>query len=251
MFSKIAALFKKEQPPEPKQKITQNRYEGELVNGVRHGTGTMYYANGDIYKGKWHNGVVHGFGEFYHAKSGARYVGEFSNSKFSGHGKMTYANGNVYDGHFLNGKREGDGTLSCSDGRRFEGNWLNDQMIGYGTCYFPDGRVYRGMYVNNVATDGFMTQKNKHGDWVLERYSPKPKYEAGSGITYEVILLSYPDECKMRTIKEVREITGYGLAMAKDIVENVPQWIKRGVSLDEAQQAKSLLEAAGAQVEIK
>ena len=56
---------------------------------------------------------------------------------------------------------------------------------------------------------------------------------------------------KIKVIKEVRGITGAGLAEAKAIVEGVPAKIKEAVSKDEAEEIKAKLEAVGAKVEIK
>jgi len=52
-------------------------------------------------------------------------------------------------------------------------------------------------------------------------------------------------------IKEVRAITGLGLAESKALVESAPKAIKEGVSKAEAEELKTKLEAAGAKVELK
>ena len=56
---------------------------------------------------------------------------------------------------------------------------------------------------------------------------------------------------KIKVIKEVRGITGAGLAEAKALVEGVPTKLKEGVSKEEAEEIKAKLEAVGAKVEIK
>lgn len=66
----------------------------------------------------------------------------------------------------------------------------------------------------------------------------------------DVILSSFGDK-KVAVIKEVRGITGLGLKEAKDLVEGAPSPIKEGVSKDEAEEIKTKLEGAGAQVEVK
>ena len=52
-------------------------------------------------------------------------------------------------------------------------------------------------------------------------------------------------------IKVVREITGLGLKEAKDAVDGAPKVIKEGASKDEAEEAKTKLEAEGAKVTLK
>ncbi len=55
---------------------------------------------------------------------------------------------------------------------------------------------------------------------------------------------------KVAVIKAVKEITGLGLGEAKAIVDGAPMAVKEKVSKDEAENAKKLLEEAGATVEL-
>lgn len=38
----------------------RNMYDGDFVNGLRHGFGTFYYANGAKYEGGWKDNMKHG-----------------------------------------------------------------------------------------------------------------------------------------------------------------------------------------------
>ena len=67
---------------------------------------------------------------------------------------------------------------------------------------------------------------------------------------FDVVMTSFGAE-KVKVIKEVRSITGLGLAEAKALVEGVPAKIKEGVNKDEANELKDKLTAAGAVVEVK
>ena len=67
--------------------------------------------------------------------------------------------------------------------------------------------------------------------------------------TFDVVLKAVGEK-KIQVIKEVRALTTLGLKEAKDLVDNAPKNVKQGVSKDEAEEAKSKLEAAGATVEI-
>ena len=67
---------------------------------------------------------------------------------------------------------------------------------------------------------------------------------------FDVVMTSFGAE-KIKVIKEVRAITGAGLAEAKAIVEGVPAKIKEGISKEDAEALKAQLEAVGATVEIK
>ena len=67
---------------------------------------------------------------------------------------------------------------------------------------------------------------------------------------FDVVMTSFGDQ-KIKVIKEVRGITGLGLADAKAMVEKVPATIKEGISKEDAEAMKAQLEAVGATVEIK
>ena len=67
---------------------------------------------------------------------------------------------------------------------------------------------------------------------------------------FDVVMTSFGAE-KIKVIKEVRGITGLGLAEAKALVEGVPAKIKEGITKEEAEEIKGKLEAVGAKVELK
>ena len=67
---------------------------------------------------------------------------------------------------------------------------------------------------------------------------------------FDVVMTDFGAE-KIKVIKEVRGITGLGLAEAKAMVEGVPAKIKEGASKEEAEEIKAKLEAIGAKVELK
>ena len=67
---------------------------------------------------------------------------------------------------------------------------------------------------------------------------------------FSVILVA-AGASKINVIKEVRAITGLGLKEAKDLVDAGGKAVKEGVDKAEADEIKSKLEAAGAEVELK
>jgi len=67
---------------------------------------------------------------------------------------------------------------------------------------------------------------------------------------FDVVMTDFGAE-KIKVIKEVRGITGLGLAEAKAMVEGIPAKIKEAVSKEEAEDIKGKLEAVGAKVELK
>ena len=68
---------------------------------------------------------------------------------------------------------------------------------------------------------------------------------------FDVVLAGFDAAQKIKVIKEIRGITGLGLAEAKAMVEKVPVAVKEGISKEDAEALKAQLEAVGAAVEIK
>ena len=67
---------------------------------------------------------------------------------------------------------------------------------------------------------------------------------------YDVILTAAGQQ-KINVIKAVRGITDLGLKEAKELVDSAPKAIKEGIPESEANEIKSQLEEAGAEVELK
>ena len=67
---------------------------------------------------------------------------------------------------------------------------------------------------------------------------------------FDVVLTGAGDK-KMQVIKVVRAVTGLGLKEAKDLVDAAPKPVLEKVSKEDAEKAKSDLEAVGAVVELK
>ena len=84
-------------------------YEGDVVQGIRHGEGT--YKNptlGCEFIGEWRNGLRHGTGTlFYNAERTSYYKGTFVDGKRHGHGRVVYKSGSVYDGSWEDDKKSG------------------------------------------------------------------------------------------------------------------------------------------------
>lgn len=73
---------------------------------------------------------------------------------------------------------------------------------------------------------------------------------AAEKTSFDVVLKS-AGQAKLQVIKAVKEIAGLSLGDAKALVDGAPKNVKEGVSKEEAEQIKSQLEDAGAEVEIK
>lgn len=75
---------------------------------------------------------------------------------------------------------------------------------------------------------------------------------ASESTEFKVILEGpVPDDKKIGVIKAVREVTGFGLKEAKDLVEGAPKDLKASAPKAEADEIAKKLQAAGAKVTLK
>ena len=65
------------------------------------------------------------------------------------------------------------------------------------------------------------------------------------------VVLTAPGGSKLQVVKAVKELTGFGLKEAKELVDCAPKAVNEGVGKDEAEGIKKALEEAGAEVELK
>ena len=130
-------------------------YEGEILNGKRHGHGTYTWAYGDTYEGDWKDGKRCGRGkliQYGKSPSGETYIkysydGEWLDSKEHGHGICVegdfgmYKNDKVYEGEWVNGKRQGRFVwyLTNSNGGRYINFYEDGNLIE--TCIPYDERI--------------------------------------------------------------------------------------------------------------
>ena len=119
-------------------------YEGQFINGKRHGIGKYIYRNGDIYEGYW------------------------SDDMRNGYGYIKFFNGDWYQGMFVKDIRHGIGIYFEQKGYEYYlGEWVEDNKEGVATIYnqnwYYQGSVKDGVkvgyatfiYEDNIYTGGF------------------------------------------------------------------------------------------------
>ena len=144
-------------------------YEGEYLNGDRHGNVKEYdfsklntffnfhkyllkfeveYINGKVWNGK---GYDRNEKLIFEIKEGKGYIKEFDND------------GNLkFEGKYLNGERNGKGKEYDDDGNlKFEGKYLNGDKHGKGKEYDDDGNLkFEGEYLKGKIWNGKGYNKN-------------------------------------------------------------------------------------------
>jgi hypothetical protein len=128
-------------------------YDGQTLNGMKHGSGTLTYSNGTVYKGDFVKDKKHGYGIYTDAK-GLIYEGEFHDNGPHGKGKLTYPNGNIYIGDFRNSWISGTGILKCTDGDFYQGEFQMGKFV-YGQLTRGNGEIYTGKFNDERARKGF------------------------------------------------------------------------------------------------
>ena len=176
-------------------------YEGEILNGKRHGRGTYTWADGDTYEGDWMDGKRCGRGkliQYGKSPSGETYMkysydGEWLDSKEHGHGICVegdfswFKNDKVLEGEWVNGKRQGRFVwyLTNSKGGRYmdfyEDGSLIETCIPYDESIktvedarraraLADGKG-RSSAVARTTTTPAAAPSNLSADGLLNRYN--------------------------------------------------------------------------------
>lgn len=92
------------------------------------------------------------------------------------------------------------------------------------------------------------TQVTAGGTGLTETMSaPQPEEKT----EFDVILEEVPTGQRIPIIKAIRSLTSLGLKEAKDLIESLPKAIQEGLSKEEAETSKKLLEDAGGKIAIK
>ena len=117
-------------------------YIGQVVDGLRHGSGSMEYADGSAYTGEWCADMASGKGNKTFA-DGSMYKGEFARGKRDGAGAFTSPAG-IYDGEWKVDAKWGAGCLLDKDGHRLTGRWNRDRMVedAQWTIAFSNGNTW-------------------------------------------------------------------------------------------------------------
>eukprot|EP00919_Chromeraceae_sp_WS-2016_P072629 GHVR01171690.1.p1 GENE.GHVR01171690.1~~GHVR01171690.1.p1 ORF type:complete len:216 (+),score=47.97 GHVR01171690.1:34-681(+) len=123
-------------------------YEGEYLDGVKHGKGKYTYANGDIFEGPYWKNQRIGLGRLSFAKGGF-YHGNFSEGKRHGEGTEKYLNDDVYSGQWNRGFKHGKGTYAYAVTRfKYVGEWERGHMMR-GRWLWKNGTQYVGTFKDN------------------------------------------------------------------------------------------------------
>lgn len=105
------------------------RYEGEFLNGMKHGRGTFWAANGEVYRGHFWKNMRHGHGQLVFPGGHAEFTGNFKNNMSDGPGTISYSDGDKEIGTFHNDKRHGNFEWHYASGAGMSCEYRDDQLV--------------------------------------------------------------------------------------------------------------------------
>ena len=194
----------------PEDKLNLAVYEGDMLNGMRHGFGrltTPKYVrlgtwrddqftgwgresrrNGDILEGKFIDGRVTGKGILKNAK-GNLYVGDFVESRRHGYGELD-TNRIHYKGGFLGDRLNGRGIIHFKvEGHDYDGDFKDNEINGNGVFRWTNGDVYDGQMtrgkMNGYGRYTYANGQIYEGNYVNGIKEGKGKLIYPNGFVYE------------------------------------------------------------------
>jgi hypothetical protein len=131
-------------------------FEGESLNGIRHGSGQMKYSDGRVYTGEWRNDQWCGQGDLIYV-DGRQYVGGFAGGMFHGTGTMGWPPVEAEPKrHIAREFTKLTAVIAVGSWllRKYEGQWKHGLPHGLAQAEFQNGCTYQGHFA-----EGFV-----HGD---------------------------------------------------------------------------------------
>lgn len=155
-------------------------YDGDLVDGFKHGAGVLCLPDGGRYEGQFRLDKKTGKGTFVSASAISTYTGEWEDNCQHGHGEERWSNGSTFVGQYRQGAKHGHGSFSWATQCSYEGEFDQDEMHGVGTYKWRDGRGYCGLWTRNCMGPkgrmwwpdgreyhGDFTDGRKHGQGIM------------------------------------------------------------------------------------
>ena len=125
-----------------------NVYEGDVLNGKRHGVGKMTFET-DSYIGEWEDNMKSGFG-VRTLQDGTRTTGSWQEDNVSGYCVQIGSDGHRLLGQMKSNKLDGMGVVLYSDGKIYLGEWIEHTKSGFGALIYEDGTTEIGVFENGV-----------------------------------------------------------------------------------------------------
>ena len=186
---------------------TDEKYVGDIKNGLPSGKGTSTYPEWKKYIGKWKEGKRNGQGKETF-ENGCIYEGQFKDDKYNGQGSFTAPNGAQFSGKYEDGELHGKGILISPEGDKYEGQFKSGKQHGKGIYKWNDGRIYEGQFKDGKmhGIGKYIMEDGRYFEGSFKKGNPtkKGKYfwedgteyieEEKKGLTITKAMLGEPDE---------------------------------------------------------
>ncbi|CAD8092861.1 unnamed protein product [Paramecium sonneborni] len=139
-------------------------FEDECQKNTKLEKKKLEFPNGAIYQGQVLDGKRHGKG-IYTWKDGTKYEGSFENDQINGFGIMEFADSRKYKGEWVNGEMEGFGQFIWPNLEEYKGFYKQSKRNGFGVFKYKSGIRYFGEFLNGL----------NHGAAVLMQSNHQPK----------------------------------------------------------------------------
>ncbi|KAF5909795.1 ankyrin repeat and MYND domain-containing protein 1, partial [Clarias magur] len=103
-------------------------YDGEFINGLKHGNGTFTWPNGECYEGSFYKDYRHGKGTYLWQDS-SQFTGKFYLNQKEGYGVHLFPDGTIFKGLYHANERFGPGVMTYPDGHQDVGLWYRHWLL--------------------------------------------------------------------------------------------------------------------------
>ena len=136
-----------------KEHIGMGNYIGEISYNLPNGIGTLFFVKENkivmMYQGEWLDGLFHGLGSLRIMNDS--FYGYWKNNKKDGYGRIKWSNGSEYVGEYKEDKFHGNGSLTFfQNGKKYRsvGEWRNDK--GWNLKTFDESGNLESIWINGV-----------------------------------------------------------------------------------------------------
>lgn len=158
-------------------------YEGDVVDGKKHGKGVWCFNDGRRYSGEFVNDKIQGKGVFYYSL-GHTYMGTWSDYG-NGKGAIMFITKNHYFGEWVDFKMQGKGTYFFRGGDKYIGDFNDGEIDGNGTVWFRNGNTYTGQVkekeLKGKGTMIFANGDKYEGRWSFDKMNGKGTFYFNDG----------------------------------------------------------------------